>query len=187
MVEFNEEDHSYRQDNNIYPSVTQILKRVGIIDTTWYSEETAQRGTDIHKIIAEIEITHDPLTILDIEEEYIGYITAYSKFVVDNKPVIIEMEKPRININLGYAGKPDIIARLNNKKCIIDIKTGSQEKWHGIQLSAYKLLLASDDVIQSLYGLYLQKNGNYRLIEYLDRDYRDIWLAALTLYKWMEE
>lgn len=187
MIEFNEEEHIYKQDGNIYPSVTQILKRVGIIDSAWYSEESAQRGIEIHKIIEKIGSRVDPLVIFDIDDEYLGYINAYLKFLNDNKPVIIEKEEPRININLGYAGKPDIIAWLNNKKCIIDIKTGSQEKWHGIQLSAYKLLLASDKVIQSLYCLYLQKNGIYRLVEYLDKDYRDIWLAALTIYKWIEE
>ena len=185
MVEFNEEEHIYKENGHIYPSVTQILKRVGIIDTRWYSEASAQRGTNIHEIINRIGDKLDPLIFLDIDSEYTGYISAYARFLEDNNLVIIESENPKINFDYEYAGKPDIIGRLNNKKCIIDVKTGSQERWHGIQLTAYKLLLPKNN-IQALYGLYLQKDEKYRLVEYLDKDYRDIWFSALTLYKWLE-
>jgi len=70
---------------------------------------------------------------------------------------------------------------LNDFQVIIDIKTGVKQKWHGAQLSGYKALINSE---YKLFGLYLHKDGKYRLESYKDSEYRNIFMCALSIYTW---
>ena len=182
MIEVNE-DHEYVEDNKIYISVHEILTDCGLIDIQWYTEETAQRGTDIHKMTKEIDGGGDPELIkLDYPEEYEGYIDAYLEFKQENDYQIIAIEKPYINKDLRFAGTPDRICKINNLPCILDIKTGSKCDWHGIQLSGYKMLL--NDTESHLRALYLKENGKYKLEPYKDSDYRKVFTWALNIFHW---
>jgi len=181
LIKLNE-NHEYVEDGKSYPSVTQILKRCGLIDTTWFSNESAQRGTYIHEVLALID-GNTPLMVIDIPVDIEGYVDAYLKFKKEVDFKIQDIEKHHINKEMGFAGTPDRTGNLNGSEVIIDIKTGVKQKWHGVQLSGYKVLI---DGNRLLYGLYLGKNGKYKLEQYNDRDYRNIFMCALSLEKWKE-
>ena len=45
VIKLDRETHTYTPN---LPSVTEILRSVGLIDATWYTEEARQRGTAVH-------------------------------------------------------------------------------------------------------------------------------------------
>ena len=47
-IQFDEAAHVYTVAGVERPSVTQILKDAGLIDTTWYTDEARQRGRAVH-------------------------------------------------------------------------------------------------------------------------------------------
>jgi len=181
MIEFNEAAHEYSCEGKVYPSVTQILKDCGIIDITWYTDETAQRGTFVHDCLKLID-QGTPAVLLEYGEDIEGYINAYLQFKKDAQYKIEAIEEPLCSQEYGFAGTPDRICELNGKSCILDIKTGQKQEWHGAQLSAYKMLHGDDQGV--LRGLYLNKDGKYRLESFKDSEYRNLFLSALTIYQW---
>jgi len=180
MIEFNEYDHEYFVEGKSYPSVTTILKDVGLIDTSWFTEGSAQRGTYIHEVLALID-NNTPLMMLDIPADIEGYVDAYLRFKNDVDFKIHTIEKHCVNKELQFAGTPDRTGILNDFKAIIDIKTGVKQKWHGAQLSGYKALINGE---HRLRGLYLHKDGKYRLESYKDSEYRNIFMCTLSIYHW---
>ena len=44
-VTFDKETHIYKIDGVVVPSNTQILSETGLVDSSWYTQEGADRGT----------------------------------------------------------------------------------------------------------------------------------------------
>lgn len=89
----------------------------------------------------------------------------------------------------GFAGKFDFAAMLGGMPALIDVKTGVRFGWHGPQCSAYVLgatgsLWESPEGVRR-YGLYLNKNGTYKLHRHED-DAEDeiVFLSAVAIAKW---
>ena len=45
MIDFDPTTHTYRFNGHVVPSVTGILKSVGLIDTRWFDKAAAWRGS----------------------------------------------------------------------------------------------------------------------------------------------
>jgi len=183
-INFKEEGHIYYLDGGeILPSVSQILQDCGIIDTTYFKPGHATRGREIHKATEFIDNK-----ILDIscysESEHIKYIEAYELFKKETGFEVLEVEKKVYSEIYKYAGTIDRIGILNEKKIILDIKSGVKQGWHGIQLTAYNL---SQEFIYNIYGLYLNKHGTYVLEKYNSAKYMDTFLSALNVYRFKHE
>jgi hypothetical protein len=93
-------------------------------------------------------------------------------------------EIPLFSENYCYGGTPDLPCKLSGKESLIDIKSGYKSLTTGVQLAAYALLL---DRSINRYGLYLESDGKYKLIEYKDRNDKNIFLSALSLYHYRAE
>ena len=180
-----DENWNYISGRRLYPGVTNILKAEGIIDDTWYNEEATYRGEMVHKITELIDKGKgDCFLDSEIFKDLEPYTQAYQRFLNENKIDYFEIETKFVNETYGLGGTPDRIGTLNLKGTLIDIKTGNPEKWHGIQLAAYALLIADPKIKK--FGLYLKPNGKYKFEPYNDTKYLDLFLSALTLYKWKE-
>ena len=95
MIEFNKEKHEYKVDGIIRPSVTTILKDVGIIDFSGIPKNILEAksilGTGVH-IACELK----DKGILDYEtldNIYLPYLAAWEKFADKYECIIIENEK----------------------------------------------------------------------------------------------
>ena len=181
MISCNEKTHEYECNGKKYPGVTQILKDCGLIDITWYTQETAMKGTYVHECLKLLD-ENVPLVMLDIGSDIEGYIDAYLQFKKDTDYKILQIERPYIDKDLRFAGTPDRICAINGADCILDIKTGTKQEWHGLQLSGYKFLLGEGSFL--LRALYLNNNGKYKLESYKDLEYRNIFISALSIYHW---
>lgn len=182
MIEFNPETHEYRVDGEVYPSVTQILKAVGLIDARWYKESGRLRGEAVHEVTALIDRGVID-AYADFDEEIAGFVQAWVAFREEMGARPIYIEEPRYSLR-GFAGTLDRVMEAQGDQWLIDLKTGKPEDWHGIQLSAYWEL---DNRLSKFAGcVYLRENGRYTLREYPMEPSLEVWDAALRVYQSMK-
>jgi len=182
------EEYEHIKDEVAYPSVTQILIDCGIIDMRGF-KESAVLDEHVNGCLEEFDdngcVEYDP----QVEK---GYIKAYELFKSKNKVIYEHIEKEYINEELGIAGRPDRIGSLNGIKCIIGIKTGPEQDWHGLQLAGYQMVTGLEyykldkglNLAYALYTLYLKPTGTYRLVSYHGKENREIFMSAYNLYFW---
>ena len=138
MIEFDEEKHEYRLDGNVIPSVTQLLKKHGLVaDYSMVPESIlsakAERGTLIHKEIQDY-----------IEKNEVGFTQECRLFSdwLEHFP-LEDMKCEQIVHNDVCAGKFDLFGFRGGNPILIDFKTTSSkhlEDWRW-QLSLYDYLL----------------------------------------------
>ncbi len=184
-LKFDPASHTYTKDGRVLPSVTQILQASGIIDTTWFTEEAAWRGSVVHEC-CQLDDEGD-LDEGTVPEEAKGYLDAWRLFKAQVPMNFIAIEQPLCS---GlYAGTPDRDAEW----AVVDIKTGAILPWVGLQLAAYVDLVRANgpDVggprSFDRYAVRLGKDGRYNVQHFAVRDYRNdlgIFRAALSIYYW---
>lgn len=108
-VLFTDGDHSYQSfaGGKYYPSVTEILKAEGYIDTTYYTEYGRDRGSFVH-----LACHYDDIGDLDedtIDPEIKPYLDAYRRFKAESGFVVERSETPMMSTKYLFAGMPDKI------------------------------------------------------------------------------
>lgn len=87
----------------------------------------------------------------DVDEDTAQYLRQYQSFLDDSKVEVIAVEKQVFNLDLGYAGTFDLLARFpNGDVYVIDIKTSSGTYVdHALQLVGYAMaeFVGEDDVV----------------------------------------
>jgi hypothetical protein len=107
-VAFNPEGHIYTAPDGTHPpSITQILKEEGFIDTTWFDEYSRDKGSMIH-LACHYDITGE-LEESSVVDEIMPYLSAFRKFMAESGFKVDKSEVPAINKTYGYAGTPDLI------------------------------------------------------------------------------
>lgn len=183
---FDAENHEYRVNGIVYPSVTQIMTGIGLYDLSHVPErvlrESAERGTIVHLLIE----WHEK-GILDersIDPELRGYFDSYlrmkdAKLLPDHPSAI---EEQLYSEKYGYAGTLD---QMYEDDWINDLKTGVPDPGHSIQLSAYWLLKYGDITKKprSLTCSYLHADGSCGDLVRYDCEMLT-WVSMVVDYKW---
>jgi len=181
MLRFDPAEHKYFLGEKELPSVTRVISSAGLVDSQWFTEQAAMRGTYLHQA-----------TVLDdkndLDEESLHpliqpYMAAWRKFKDESSVVFDLFEHPVHSEQWGYAGTLDRVGTLNGRSAIFDIKTGAQDRTHGLQLAAYKEALAWHTPL-ARFGIYLTDDGKYKVVEYKDTNDFKVFLAALTIHFW---
>jgi len=177
--EYNDELHEYKISGRIIPSVTTVLTAAGLYDDRFFTQESRDRGTYIHK--AGLFYLQDDLDYDNVVPEYKGYIDALIKFMSESdcKPHLDRCEVPLFSEL--FCGTPDMPCLLHGVESLIDWKSGLESCVTGVQLASYEQLLGYS---VKRFGLYLKPTGKYKLIPYTDRNDIKIFNAALSLYHW---
>ncbi len=162
--------HQYRVGERIIPSVTQVLKEAGYIDTTWMSEEARERGSAVHTLC---ERYAKGIRFDDAGRELasLEYVNAFAHWVRDNGVYAVSTEQI-IHGNVNghpYAGRYDLLCEIRRKRRQVDLKTGAKAKWHVIQGAAYALQSNPAEVST----LYLRADGSYKEDRYTAREILD--------------
>tara|TARA_Y100001937_G_scaffold95132_1_gene129116 strand:- start:3696 stop:4430 length:735 start_codon:yes stop_codon:yes gene_type:complete len=129
-------------------------------------DKAADRGTLVHDL-AEKYMHGESVETED--EEICKHLMSFEKFWRDNEIQMIDTELFMWHKDVPWAGTCDIIAKMNGKYAIIDIKTGGYYKSHEIQLNMYAELLSkiTGEEIGILAGLYTKgkwiREPNYQL------------------------
>ena len=129
-------------------------------------DKAADRGTLVHEL-AENYMNGE--VVESDNEEICKHLMSFEKFWLDNEVQLIETELFMWHKDVPWAGTCDIIAKIDGKYCIIDIKTGNYYKSHEIQLNMYAELLSRivEEPIDMIAGLYTKgkwiREPNYQL------------------------
>lgn len=107
-VAFEKEGHVYTlPDGSHPPSITQILKAEGFIDTTFYDEWSRDKGSMVH-LACHYDVTGE-LDEDSLDDEIRPYLKAFRKFMVESGFKVDKSEVPAANLTYGYVGTPDLI------------------------------------------------------------------------------
>ena len=184
-----DEAHVYRVGGSEFVSVTQAIRETGLMgDTSFYTEQARDRGTAVHAMVEYYD--QGDLDEATLDPALAGYLDAYRRFLVDYEPAWQLIEAQRADTTLRYAGTVDRAGRLKGVKhpVVLDVKSGSPEAWHAIQLSAYKHLEAAElgAALIARYALYLSPDGSYRLVPLPLADGPDwqMFCASLAIAQW---
>lgn len=181
VVEFVAADHRYYVDDVEVPSVTTVIKDAGLIDTEWFTDQSAIRGTYIH--LACRLIDDDELDETTVDERVRPYLDAYQEFMALQKPEWIYVEHRVYDPTYGYAGTLDRAGIIGGQKVLIDIKSGACPPSVSLQLAAYKRCLPQPHTWKRA-ALNLKPNGTFSLHPCDDRADETVFLAALGLTRW---
>lgn len=182
-VNFEPKTHIYSYKGRRVPSVTQTLEAAGLINTDFFNDEAALRGTYVHKAI---EFYHNGgLNLTSLDGVIRPYVEAYFDFEKTMKFRPLYTEKLVFDPVYKYAGRLDLVGPLSGKMSVIDIKTGVPQPWTAAQLAAYRAALHKTVEIAPItgrYALQLKPSGKWSLKPYNDPRAFDVFLAALTIY-----
>jgi hypothetical protein len=181
MPEYTYDDatHTYRIDGVVVPSVTQVLKEAGLVDDRWYTPEACQRGRLV--AVATELYDNDQLNWDAVPDDIHGYVQAWIRFREDGPFEIIAREEERYSPTMRYAGTPDVTARWGGRPTLIEIKTGSNAAWHGLQLAGQNGLF---DLEYRRVVVLLKSDGKYWVTEYDDPSDWDAFRGALAVCHW---
>ena len=185
-IDLDPESHIYRVDGQRKPSVTGIIKAAGLIDSQWFNEAAAWRGSVVHKCCElHCKGTLDPATVDPMAQ---GYLDAWIAFKKNLGFVPMTIEQFAYT-DYGYCGTPDRIGCLGDgTPCIIDIKTGAIQKWCALQLAGYLPFVRIGKAVNyRRYGIQLKPDGRYVMTEYPPEQLQSDWaafLACLTINNW---
>lgn len=143
--QFDAGSHIYCLDGRKVPSVTQVLRAVGIApDYSRVEPGILERkrliGVALHKCLHYLqECDLDPDTV---DPEVQPYLVAHKLFVKDRGFKVLTIETPRVaTLNgLPHGMTPDVTGLMKGEPYLIDWKTteGKPEPAWGVQLAAYE-------------------------------------------------
>lgn len=184
--------HTYTVDGEVKPSVTQVMDIltdfIGVPSAVL--ERKRAIGIAAHKACE----LHDAGT-LDVDSVHdlvIPYLNAYMKFKRESGIEVIANETLVYNSPHDYCGTVDLIAKINGKKAVIDIKcTAEIYDYVGVQLAAYADAVASHrpdiGMVFERYAVQLKPDGTYRLKKFEDKFEFITFLGCLQVYKWRKK
>ena len=167
ILKFYDEKHIYELDGEQIPSVSEISRFVSrevYGDIAQYTlDHAADRGSKVHK---QCELL-DKYGECECDSEIAPYIKAYIKFLEENQPEWVAIEKPLACKEKGYAGTLDRVGRLKDGRfAIVDLKSSSvvQEVLAQIQMNGYKGLWEANEEqkVDVLIILHLRKDETYK-------------------------
>lgn len=180
-----DEAHIYCLDGKPLPSVTTVLRGVGLIDTAHFSDAARLRGQYVHAAIA---LDHDgALDDEALDSGLAPYVEAWRACKRDMGLTVLSYESMVVDAERGYAGTYDLIARESDNPLVppvlIDIKTGEPQDWVRYQVAAYCRAAKTPEMpVLRRASVWVKDDGTYRVDFYTGRQDEAIFLAALTLY-----
>lgn len=177
IANYNPDKHEYQLGTRKVPSVTKVID-VAIGGAykadPWYLE----RGNAVHQAAAFIcqgkEFECDP--------RIAGYVAACKKFIEQVHPVVLDVELIVSNSTYQYAGRLDLLCKINGKLTIVDWKSGSMDVDRVmIQLGGYSQ--AHESKPDFGMGVELHEDGTYKTTAHLSlKQSRNEFLACRTVY-----
>ena len=186
-LEFTAENHIYRLEGVVIPSVTQIIKDAGLVNFDFISDELlaakADLGNKVHKT-AELN-DKGILDYEDLHPKLRGYLDSWIKFRKDFGFIPSEIEMEYFHPLYRYAGKIDRVGTANGVLTLVDIKSGIKQKYHHVQLGGYKVLYDYDKApkakIKKRLIVHLSGTG-YKIEECKSDSDMAVFLSCLSIY-----
>lgn len=149
-------------------------------------DDAAKRGSNVHLHALHALAEGRPVPAFDdLTVEEIGYAKGVAGWWLEEDPQVVASEFLVADLELGVAGRPDLLARLRDGRlAVIDAKTsGYIPAKFAVQLSAYAHLALISGYEAPEVGVVLQvaEDGTHNAIP-VELDHAD-FLAALDVYR----
>ena len=176
-VRFDPVDHRYYVGDEEWPHVTGLLKSWGLVDDTYYTEESAVRGQMVHRACTDYDL--GVLDVTGLSRDIRPYVEAYidAMLVVPHEwDAIEEVAAHPVH---RFVGRPDRVGRVFGMRGVLEIKSTVQaERAHEVQTSLQGILVSHDDPLPlrewKRWALYVRPNGKWKLVPHENkRDYDD--------------
>lgn len=161
---FKEEDHTYRVNGYILPSVSQVMKPLSDAHYRNTDKEMLQkaavRGTNVHAAVENYLL----FGIEDIKPELRGYFDGFKRWVDKVKPIPVKTECRIYHKLLNYAGTADLPCYIDDKLTLVDFKTTAtiSQMLTRVQLEAYKKAFESQGIrFEQKLIIQSRKDGSY--------------------------
>lgn len=177
-------EYSLPPTGEIVPHITGMLEQAGLVDDTWFTEESSIRGTIVHGLTA-----HYDMGALDLgttDSIYKGYLLAHVDAMKILRPEFLAIEEPFVHPVYRYGGRPDRLIIDQGRKAVLELKTAVPSKAHSIQTALQAILvertleLPAEMIVRLC--LYVKANGRFSLEEHTSkgdlRQAREIIRAA---------
>lgn len=163
-IEFLENEHIYLINGVITPSVSQLLKAL-FPDTyknvpKYILERAREHGTAVHEAI---EIYEQGIEFND--ELKVGLAVLDYEYIKNENNIEVLEQEQMIHYKNIYAGRYDMLATVNGKRSLIDIKTtyNVDKEYLSWQLGLYNYALK--EKAEKFYCIWLPKRKSGELIE----------------------
>ena len=176
-------EHIYMANGERIPSVSDlcrfISREVYGDAPAWKLEAAAVRGTAVHQATEALDREGSAA----IEEDYLGYLEAYRKFLTEHAVEWELIEYPDWHEELRYAGTIDRYGTVDGIRTLVDIKTAYavQKALYGASLNLYRMLLERrGKAVERLLIVHLKKDGTSKLVPLEISD--TVAMALITLH-----
>jgi len=191
MLTFDESKHEYAVEGVRLPSVTQVLKSLGMYKgEDFFKPEGLVLGHYIHSACEYYDKgTLDEETL---DDSLRGYLDAWKQFRMDTKFTPLLIEQPLQSRIHRFAGTPDRFGTIGNEFWLPDIKHGGYQPCDALQTAGYSLLLMESEYGKAIaesrrpikrMSVYLEPNGRYFADEH--KELTDIpgFMECLGVYR----
>lgn len=176
---FDADAHEYidLETGAVLAHITQMLEATGWVNSRWFTDESRQRGTAVHKLTADFDL--GALDVRACVSPYRGYLLGHVAAMEVLKPDILSVEEPIVHpAPRRFGGRPDRVVRLYGLLGVLEIKSGGKEPCHPIQTALQAMLVAIDQGLPpeclSRWCLYLKPSGKFTLEHHrAARDFRE--------------
>lgn len=207
MLTFDPDSHTYTVEGRPVPSVTQVIGEwsrlsfsymnyyfnnfTGAVVSAEKFESGADYGTAIHQACRLIlEAGHDNLDWKALAPELILPVQQFEKWLEDWSPDILLIEEPMYSSKYGYAGTSDIVATIQKRDTVVDIKTGAFDM-AGPQVVAYGQLYKEEFKYRKTPGRYVlhlpKDGGEYKFIPLTNKMDWDFFRSRLFQYQYLNQ
>lgn len=148
-------------------------------------DRAATRGTAVHTHALNALASGKPVPAFEqMTDEERGYAEGITSFWLDHDPKVLAAEAVVADLDLGVAGRFDLLAEIGGRLIVLDAKTSKYLSAKFVaQLAGYALLLERSGYEKPEAGALLQvrEDGSYSLIELEINE--DDFTMALAVYR----
>lgn len=167
---FDAERHEYSDSRGrILPHITGMLKRCGWIDDTWYTDESSERGRQVHRLTADFDM--GAIDLSTFVSKYRPWLLSYIGALNILRPEWDAIEAPAVHPEFRFGGRPDRVGKVFGIYTVLEVKSNNKgwnlEKAHPIQTALQAILTGALRPLPpeawKRYALYCRPNGRFRL------------------------
>lgn len=171
---FDANEHQYIDPANdeVLPHITGLLEAGRYVNSQWFTEDSKWRGSAVHRMTAEYDLK--ALTLEGCKQsKYRGWLLAYAAAMAILKPEWFHIEEPLVHWGWRFGGQPDRAGRYYGAFGELEVKSGSPEKAHAIQMALQAILLEPEVGIPAethlRFAVYLSANGRFKFKQFEDK------------------
>lgn len=159
---------SLEREPDVYPHITGMLEEAGLVDSTWFTEESKIRGTAVHKLTADFDL--GALDVPTCTSRYRGWLLGHVAAMGILRPDVLQVEEPSVHPTYRFGGRPDRVWSLDGAVCVAEVKSGPLEPSHAIQLALQAILISLKYRLPPTsigrFGLYLKESGKFKVEQF---------------------